>query len=520
MKSNARILTVDIGTEGCKAAVFASNGKTVASSYVQYDAIYPRPGWAEQNPNHWWDAVRRNLRRLASKIHSFPLKIDAVGICGQMHAPVPINDRGKLVLRKVPLWCDKRSDQECQQVEQKVGRNRLLQITGNILNPAWTAPKILWLKKHTGSYGKTWKFLTPKDYVVYRLTNVCATDWSEASGTSLYEANRARWSPLLCDAFGIDEDKLPTIYPSQKVVGEVTRIAASQLPIPYGIPVVAGGGDFLCAVLGAGVVSEGAGVEITGTAAVIASYSRKLLADERILNLHHVIDGWVPFGIVDSGGALLKWLVDNLRPYEESKSTNESSLSYAKLDMEAESIHIGADGLVIDPSFMGERILGNSQSRGALVGLTLAHSRGHIARAMMEGVCYALNRYLEAIETLGKPVTDLRLGGGGAKSKIWSSIKADVYGKECLIPRQSELGLLGTMILAGAGIGVFTDARKAAMELNERPARIVKPRREAKLLYHKYYETYLQIHNDLQKYCEKLSELDEFVSGNAPNQRQ
>jgi xylulokinase len=517
LKTAARILTVDIGTEGCKSAIFAPNGKTVASSYFQYGTSYPQPGWAEQNPDNWWKAIRHNLKILASETGHSPLEIDAVGICGQMHAPVPIDHSGKVIVRNVPLWCDKRSDQECQEIEQKVGRNQLLELTGNILNPAWTAPKILWLRKHTDSYEKTWKFLTPKDYVVYRLTHVCATDWSEASGTSLYEANRARWSPLLCDAFGIDEDKLPTIYPSQKVVGEVTRVAASQLPIPYGIPVVAGGGDFLCAVLGAGVVSEGAGVEITGTAAVIASNSRKLLADERILNLHHVIDGWVPFGIVDSGGALLKWLVDNVRLLEGSKST---SLSYAKLDMEAKSTRMGADGLVIDPSFMGERILGNSQSRGAIVGLTLAHRRGHIARAMMEGVCYALKRYLEAIENLGKPVTDLRLGGGGAKSKIWSSIKADVYGKECLIPRQSEFGLLGTMILAAAGIGVFTDARKAAIELNERPARIVKPRKEAKLLYQKYYETYLQIHKDLQKYCEKLSELDESVSGNAPNQRQ
>jgi xylulokinase len=519
LKADTRILAIDIGTEGCKSAIFASSGKTIASSYLQYDANYPQPGWAEQNPDHWWNAIRQNLKILAFQTGNSPLEIDAIGICGQMHAPVPIDDRGKLVVRSVPLWCDKRSDQECQDIERKVGRSRLLEITGNLLNPAWTAPKILWLARHTDSYARTWKFLTAKDYVVYRLTNACATDWSEASGTGLYDANQAKWSSLLCDAFGIDKDKLPTICPSQKVVGEVTRVAGSQLAIPYGVPVVAGGGDFLCAVLGSGVVSEGAGVEITGTAAVIATYSRKLLVDRRILNLHHVIEGWVPFGIVDSGGALLKWLLDRLTPFEGNRSTRRGS-SYAKLDAEVERTHAGADGLVVDPSFMGERILGNSRSRGALVGLTLAHRRAHLARAMMEGVCYALNRYLEAIEELGKPVASLRLAGGGAKSKIWSSIKADIYGKECLIPRQSELGLLGAMILAGAGIGVFSDARRTATELNERPVRIVKPSREATLLYRKYYETYLQIHKDLQKYSEKLSELDESVSAHTTSLRQ
>ena len=494
-----RILAIDLSTEGCKAAVFDADGNSMAAAFTAYPTNFPHPGWAEQDPRQWWSALSADMNAIGSQLGTQHVQVDAVGVCGQMHAPVPIDRQGHVVVHRVPLWSDKRSTEEAIEMEEKVGLDELIRITGNPPTPAWTAPKMLWMRKHISDYRSIFKVLLPKDYLTFKLTGEPLTDWSEASGTMLYSWRQSNWSSMLCDVFDLDADILPDIFRSSELIGEVSHAASIELGIPSGTPVVAGGGDFLCAVLGSSVASPGTGVEITGTAALIATYAKEPVLDPAVMNLHHVTDGWVPFGILDSGGAVLNWLINNFGEgvKEEAKQKNVSP--YAVIDEEASKVPPGSDGLIALPSFMGERTFGVGQARGSITGLTLSHTRGHVARGLMEGVCFGLRRYLEQIEKSGAGVDEIRLGGGGANSNLWQSIKANVYAKRCLVLRESELSLTGVLVLTGVGAKLFNDPLKAAARLNEVKSTI-DPDPRLVQTYSDSYSTYRELHDLLQPY--------------------
>ena len=506
MAREPRLLGIDVGTEGTKVALFDINGRLVKDVYDEYELICPRAGWAEQDPEKWWHVVSKNVEKVLASSGVPVDEVRGVGVCGQMHAPVPIGKDGNLLYRSPSLWCDKRNAPQCERLKSTVYEEQLIKISANPITTPWTGIKIMWMKENAFEiYKKTYKFLVPKDYIVYKLTGEFSIDWSEASGTFLFDAEKEKWSDELASALCIDLDKLPSIYTSHQVVGEITSQAEKATGLCSGIPVVSGGGDFLCTLLGAGIVSEGRAADISGTASIVAFYSKKPLIDRRIMNLHHVVPGWVPFGIVEGG--LLRWFKDEFGKIEREEAARRGLSAYKIMDEEAAKIPAGSDGLVLIPYFIGERTLGSSYARGVFFGLTLAHRRAHLIRAIMEGITYASRQSVEAVKQLGLQPDAFRLIGGGAVSPLWRQIKADVYGFPTQVLSTYQGGVLGAAILAGVGAGVFRDASLTANEMVS-VLESCNPIEKNSDVYNRLYKIYAQLHDCVQALYDELATIE------------
>jgi xylulokinase len=366
------------------------------------------------------------------------------------------------------LWCDKRSDEQCQELRRTEEAEQWQIITANPINPAWTSFKVRWIKQHQPEiYEQTHWFLTPKDFINYRLTGVAATDPSEASGMFLMDAARGEYSGTVAEALELDLDRFPPIRPSHQVIGRVGQEAAEETGLPVGTPVVAGGGDFPVSLLGLGVVDEGVGGNVTGSSNLISVHSSKPLVHGAIQNLRAVAEGWIPFAIQDCGGLSMKWCKEWLA------STGATDVSYDKLIEMAERIPPGSDGLQFYPYMLGERRGENTAARGAYIGITLNHGAGHFVRATMEGVALAMALSIALIEELGAPMKRIRCVGGGTRNVLWNQIKADVVGRALELTGEPEAGLRGAALLAAAGVGLISNLAEAARQGS--PSQMVSP---------------------------------------------
>jgi xylulokinase len=501
------LLSVDIGTESARVAVLDPDGRVLASSSREYDLSCPRPGWAEQDPEMWWEATVENIQDVLAAVSG--VEIVSIGIGGQMHAPVPVDGAGGLVSRAALLWCDKRSAPQCEAALAEVDEAEILRLTGNAAVPSWTGFKLKWLQDNQPEvYRRASLFLTCKDYLNLRLTGERFTDYSEASGSFLFDARRRAWSPELCELLGVEIGKLPPIAESARVIGRVTAEAAGVTGLTEGTPVVCGGGDMMCILLGAGVVQLGRACDITGTAADISVYTSEPLYDRRLMHLHHVVPGggWISFGILDAGGGSYKWFRDTFGAAAAVEARAAGVPTYEILNRRAAEAPAGAEGLIYLPYLLGERTLGSSRSRGVFFGLTPRHTLGHFARAIMEGVAFDLRQSLEIIEEKGARVVEVRAIAGGARSPLWCSIKADIYRKSILTLRNFEGGVVGGAILAGLGVGVYRDAADAvdrivSIDHSYRPD----PERVAR--YDRCYQMYKSLHDGCQPFYRELAEL-------------
>jgi xylulokinase len=490
-----KFLVIDIGTEGAKSAIIDDCGKTICEASRNYDLRCPKPGWAEQDPDDWWHATLKNIKEILKMGKVSSNDIAAIGICGQMHAPVPVNKDCELLFRAPPLWCDKRNIAQCMKLREKIDEKDVIKKTGNPITPAWMGIKIMWIKENYPKiYKKTYKFLTPKDFIIMKLTNTFITDWSEASGSFLLDITTRGWSQELAEILRIDLEKLPEIHPSHEIIGEVTDEAARLTGLNKGTPVIAGGGDFPCAVLGAGIISSGEAVDVAGTSSLFAVYSKGPIFDARLMNLHHVIDGWIPFNEIEAG--LLRWFRDNFGIIESKIANKKKTSTYKIMDEEAEKIPPGADGLIIFPHFIGERALERSYSRGAVIGLTLAHTRQHIIRAIMEGITYELRRISELIEENDEKINLVKFVGGGASSAFWAKLKADIYGKPVATLSSLQGGLMGLTILAMMATRVTNNAQSAVKRLIK-ISQIYEPDSEGHDFYNRIYVLYKEVYERL-----------------------
>lgn len=494
------LLAIDLGTESVRACLVSQDGIIVHSARRPFALGTPRPGWAEQDPQEWWAATCEVVREaVSSTMRSH--EIAGIGICGQMHGPVPIAQDGALLPGAVQLWCDKRAAGLVQTLAARSDAARCIAAAGNPPTPAWMGFKVLWEKVHQpGRYARAWKFLPPKDYLNYRLTGVPATDYSEASGSFLMDAGRKEWSEMLASALDVDLRVLPPIRPSAEVIGGVSSDAAMQTGLRAGIPVVTGGGDMLCLLLGAGITQVGRACDTTGTASVLSVFAPAPARDPRVMNLHHVLPGWIVFGICDSGGGALKWWKDAL--FEGGTAPPDA---YGLLDQAAAAEPPGAESLFFFPYLQGERTLGSSHARGVLFGLTPRHSRAAITRAIMEGVTFELRRALEVITGSGLPVREMRTIGGGAKSALWSAIKADVYQLPVRSFAVFEGGILGAAMLAGFGVGIFSGDLASVADRLAASAAVFPPAAERAERYDVLYKLFTQIHDLLQPGFELLT---------------
>jgi xylulokinase len=382
-----------------------------------------------------------------------------------------------------------------------------MQYSGNPPVPAWLGFNIQWLKKHEPDlYMHTWMFLTSQGYVNYRLTGKVATDWTEASGSFLMEASSKSWSPELVSYLGLDLDKLAPLKPSYEVLGSVTPDAAARTGLKIGTPVVVGAGDMLCMLISAGLTQHGRAADITGTASIMAVYVDEPVRDARLMNLHHAIPGWIPFGISDSGGGALKWFKDSLCDMQNEQARRAGKDVYEFLNPMAAEVEPGSEGLLFFPYLMGERSMGSPFSRGVFFGLTPRSNRGAMVRAIMEGVTFELRRTLAIVQDAGNQVDQIYTIGGGARSDLWSQIKADIYQKPVHTFEASEGGILGAAILAGVGAGVYLDVRAAASRcLRLKKTFSPDPSRSAR--YDHLYKLFLDVHDRMQEPFERLARI-------------
>ncbi|MEW6228551.1 MAG: FGGY family carbohydrate kinase [Bacillota bacterium] len=492
------VLSVDIGTETGRAALIDEKGSCVGISSVPFSVDCPKPNWVEQDPKAWWDATCINIQRVLKEASVSPDRIACVGVCGQMHAPVAIDRGGVLIPGAVPLWCDKRTAALCDKLRQDNDEKNLARVAGNPICPSWTGFKMAWISQTAPElYGQTWKYLTCKDFINYKLTGEIATDYSEASGTYLMDAQKRQWSIDLCSLLGIDIGKLPPILPADSVVGRVATDASRETGLAPGTPVVAGGGDMMCILLGAGVASHGVACDVTGTAADVSVFSPDPVNDIRLMNLHHVAPGWIAFGILDAGGGSLKWFKDEFCQEERVLAESRGVSVYEIISEKAGSVEPCSEGLVFLPYLLGERTLGTPNARGVLFGLTTRHSKRHVMRAIMEGVNFDLRQSLEIIEGSGVTVSEIRATAGGARSPVWCQIKADVYNKPIVALEESEGGVIGSGILAAVGAGLYESIEDAASAIVRR-GRTYEPRPAAVRRYNEGYQVFKALHDALQ----------------------
>ncbi|MFB0536375.1 MAG: FGGY-family carbohydrate kinase [Anaerolineae bacterium] len=501
------LMGIDVGTQSTRVALLDLKGRVVASASTPQEMMTPRPGWAEQDPNVWWRNTLDNIHKAMEQVEATPDEVLAVGVCGQMHATVPLGKDGELLSHGVQLWCDKRSAELVDEFKAGLHVETAMRLAGSPPVPNWLGFNIKWLKVHEPDlYEKTWKFVLSKDYINYRLTGEIATDWSEASGSFLMDANAKTWSPELARYLELDMDKLPDVRASSDVVGKITAEAAELTGLTEGTPVVVGAGDMLCMLLSSGLTEPGRASDITGTASIMAVYVEEPVLDPRLMNLHHVMPGWIPFGISDSGGGALKWFKDELCQAEAAEAKRSGKDVYDILNPKAAAVEPGSEGLLFFPYLMGERSLGTPFARGVFFGLTPRTDTGAMVRAIMEGVTFELRRTLEIVEDAGNRVREVYTIGGGARSDLWSQIKADTYKKPVYTFEASEGGILGSAILAGVGVGVYTDARAGAEQcLRVDKAFQPDPSRAARYDY--LYGLFKEVHDRLQEPFDKLARM-------------
>ena len=454
MSQTSAFLGVDIGTSGVKAVLVGERGDVLASATTPLTLQTPKPAWAEQDPDAWWAASRESIRHVASRAAG--VQVAAIGLSGQMHSSVFLDREGR-VIRPALLWCDARTTAECRQISARVGDAQLGAWTANPALEGFTLPKVLWLRDNEPqAFARLARVLLAKDYVRYRLTGEMATEPSDASGTLMYDVRRDEWSRPLLAALDLPVDLLPPLGGSAEVLGRVTAAVASDLGITEGTPVVGGGADNACGAIGVGVVAPGDAVASWGTSGTVLAPAGAPLVDPgmRAHTFRHAAPNtWYVMGVVLSAGGAFAWFRDQL-----ARDLAGTADADRMLDSEASSVPVGAEGLSFLPYLQGERTPHrDAEARGAFVGLTLAHTRAHMARAVLEGIAFAMRDSLAILAELELPFSPLLLTGGGSRSPFLRKLQADVYGVPVMLPTREEGPAYGAALLAAVGAGAFPD---------------------------------------------------------------
>ncbi len=489
------ILGIDIGTSACKVSVFHKNGAVVASVTRPYPVYYPKPGWAEQNPDEWWEEVCAAIPEVILKAAISPAEIACIGIDGQSWSAIAVDKDGD-ILCNTPIWMDTRASAICESLTASIGEENILSLCGNPLQPSYTTGKILWYKKHLPHlYKKIYKVLQSNSYIVYRMTGVFSHDMSQGYGLHCFDMSQGKWDEGMAKALGIDLDLLPPLYHCHEVVGHVTKQAASQCGLVSGIPVIAGGLDAACGTLGCGVLHPGETQEQGGQAGGMSICTDSPKGDKRLILSYHVIpDRWLLQGGTVGGGGVMKWVEENFGDYERIMAKSVGKNSMQLLDEKAKMIPPGSDGLIFLPYMRGERSpIWDPNAKGVFFGLDYSKTKGHMIRSALEGTAFALKHNLEVAESLGVHVNVLRSMGGAANSLLWTQIKCDVTGKKIVVPSADTATSLGVVILAGVGVGIY-DSFESAVKLTVHEERYHKPQKANRKVYDQNYNKYLQLY--------------------------
>jgi xylulokinase len=502
------MMGIDVGTTGTRAVIVRPDGHVVGAATGDHQPMrMPRPGWAEQDPEDWWQATITAVRAALEQSGLKGADIAGIGLSGQMHGVVLL-DKVHTVLRPSLIWCDQRSQAQCDWITTTVGAERLIQLVSNPALTGFSAPKLLWVRDNEPRiFERAAQFLLPKDFVRFRLTGEFATDVSDASGTLLFDVTHRRWSQEILSALKLDSSLLPRAYESPEVTGEVTRETAVLTGLAAGTPVVGGGGDQAASAVGNGIVLPGLTSATLGTSGVIFAYTDapKLDPRGRIHTFCHAVPGkWHVMGVTQGAGLSLRWFRDNFGASEHWYARHTERDAYDLIINEAEKIPPGSDGLLWLPYLMGERTPHlDALARGMLFGVTAAHTRAHVIRAILEGVAFSLRDSLEIFKEQEIPVEVIRASGGGSRNFTWRQIQADIYGKELVTLRTSEGSAFGAALLGGTGAKIFSSVEEAARETIE-VRESMTPRPDRVEIYNRYYEVYRRLYPAVQELAHEL----------------
>jgi len=495
-KSDQFLLSIDVGTTGGRAIIFDTRGNIIGSAYKEYLCFYPTPTTVEQDAITWWEATKSTVNDALEKAKIDPSTIAGLSVTNQRETIVPVDKNGEPLSRAI-VWQDRRTIQECEEIREKVGDEKIYAITGLTIDPYFSAPKILWIKRNLPEvFNKAHKFLLVHDYIQMKLTNEFVTDYSNASRTMLFDINKLTWSNFILQTLAIPREKLPKPLPSGTKIANLTKNAAKELGLPEGLPVVAGGGDQQCAAIGVGVTQEGRIKATTGTGTFLLAFLKESQRDpkRRLLCSCHAIPGAYVFeGSIFTTGSILRWFRDNFSFAEKSLAQNVNLDSYDLICMQANDIPPGSEGVLVLPHFVGAGAPHwNPNARGVIFGLGLGHTRKHLIRAIMESSCYEIKTNLEVLQELGVKLQELRITGGASRNALWNQIEADISNLPVIKGKVEEATALGAAILAGIGAGVFRDFDEAT----EQMVQIVERRKPIKA-HTQQYEQYFTIYKEL-----------------------
>jgi xylulokinase len=502
------ILSHDLGTTGDKATLFSNDGELIETAFYSYNTYYPFIGWAEQEPDEYWRAFCSTTLALFEKTRLKPVQVAVVAFSGQTMAALPVDGRGG-ALRNSIIWADLRSTEEAESLKERIGEDRFYEITGNRLSASYPVTKIMWLKNNEpGIYEKTFKFINAKDFVTARLTNSILTDYSEASAMALLDIRTLEWSQEILEAADISRSKLPDAVESIQVVGKVCREASQETGLLEGTPVVKGAGDGPCATAGAGVVKEGDSYIYLGTSTWMGLSTSKPYIDgkRRTHTFCHFVRGlYAPAGTMQAGGGSYQWFKNNLCESEITDADAARADVYDLLNERARNVPRGSLGVVYLPYLQGERCpYWSSKARGCFLGLSMLHTKDHLLRSVLEGVAYHMKLIGEAFQEQGANLSRIRLIGGGAKSRLWSNILAEVMGvRIARLNFIEEATSIGAAIAGGMGVGIFSSIQAA-----DRFVKIVDevvPETHNVELYKRYYDIFKKSYKQLEEIFSLLS---------------
>ncbi|WP_026961763.1 xylulokinase [Alicyclobacillus herbarius] len=460
-KAPSVLLGIDVGTSGVKVVAVSAYGRLLAAAGATYELYAPKSGYAEQHPEDWWQATVTAVHDLMDKLRAKDGDPDivAIGLSGQMHGLVPLDQDGKPV-RPAIIWCDLRTVAEAEWIEREMGRDTVIRLTENPPLANFTATRLLWMRQHEPeAYARIASFLLPKDYVGFRMTGVRATDVCDASGTLLFNVAARNWSEEMCKALDIPMAWLPQVFESGSVAGRVTPEAAGVLGIPPGVPVVAGAGDQGAGAIGLGIVDPGTVSVVLGTSGVVLSPSNHPIRDPlgRVHTFCHAVPGqWFTMGVTQAAGGSLQWYRRQLAQVEDAAASLSGQDVYDLLTREAAQAEAGAGGVLFLPYLLGERTPHlDADARGSWIGLDWRHGRPEMVRAVLEGVAFSLRDCWACLAASGMAADTWRVSGGGAKGRLWVEILASVLGRPIQIVHGIEGPAYGAAILAALGAGVI-----------------------------------------------------------------
>lgn len=474
---------IDLGTTSVKVIAMDHSGNIIKSINREYPIFFPRPLWSEQNPEDWWRETIDGLKELLDRID--PKQVKSIGLAGQMHGLVML-DKNDEVIRPAILWNDQRTQKQCEFLNKDIGKDRLIELTGNIAITGFTAPKVLWIKENESeNFGKIKKIMLPKDYLAYRMTGVFATDMSDASGTLYLDVKNRVWSSDMLDILGISGEQLPKLYESYEVIGNIKPDLALDLGLRKDVKVVIGGGDQAAAAVGGGIVKPNFCSLSLGTSGVVFSATDRFIVDKesRLHSFCHANGKYHVMGVTLAAAASLKWWVEHI---------NKSNDFDYILD-ESKEAEIN-DSIFYLPYLMGERTPHNDPyARGVFIGMNMTHERKHMTRAVLEGVAFSLRDIFEVMKDMNIYISDISINGGGARSELWCQVIADVLNVRVNKINTDEGPAYGAAILASVGYGLF-DSVEEACESFIKIVETIEPNQSRVEIYNRKFERFKQIY--------------------------